>query len=296
MLLAACSSGPPRPPEPLESASEFESRGIEMYNAGEYAEAIHQFEKAFGQYSRLDRREPMQRNRIYTAQSALLINDLPHARTALDGLAELIDQTETPAAGAQRYRLWLLQSEYLMRIQRNKQALVLLESIIGADDAPPAILGSALINRAQLAVAAGSSDRDRWLQRAQSAAGVLNQNRLLRLKASALSDAGNNAAAEGLLMQALENYRGVLFQPGIAATLGELGGIKQAQGSPDEARFFFRRALEIRLDLEDLPSAIELASSLQAVETGSGNDAAAEAYAGQLKKLESLLTTKDSQL
>lgn len=293
-LLAACTGGPPRAPEPLASAAEFEQRATEMYEAGDYAGAAGEFERAFVQYGRLDRREPMLRNRIYAAQSALLINDLPRARTALGDLAELADHGGTRE---QRYRLQLLQSEYLIRSRQPAQAAALLESVIAADDAPPEILGAALINRAQIAVTTGAADRDRWLQRALLAAGGgLNQSRLLRLQASVRSGAGDLHRAEELLLQALENYRRALFQPGIAATLGELGQLMQARDRPHEARYFLRRALALRLDLEDIPSAIELARLLQALETRIGNAAAAEIYADQRKKLESLLTSRDSQL
>jgi tetratricopeptide (TPR) repeat protein len=293
ILLAGCTGNIQRPPEPLQSAAEFEQRGIEMYAAGDYANAIRQFERAFGYYGRIDRREPMLRNRVYTVQSALLINDLPRAETALAELEQLAGRTGGPY---QRYRLWLLQSEYLIRSQHPAQAIAPLERILAAN-APPEIVAAALINRAQIAVASEAEDQEQWLQRAQSSAdGGLNQSRLLRLQASILARAGNHAAAEQLLQQALENYREYLFQPGIAATLGEMGELMQARNSPDEARFLLRRALTLRLDLADIPSAIGLARRLHAVETQIGNTAAAEAYADQQKKLESLLTGGYSQL
>jgi tetratricopeptide (TPR) repeat protein len=288
VLLAGCTGGAQRPPEPLESAAEFEQRGVEMYAAGDYAGAIRYFERAFGHYGRIDRREPMLRNRVYTAQSALLINDMPRAQAALEELEELV----THSSGLyQHHRLWLLQSEYLMRSQLPAEAVAPLERIINAEAAPPGIVAAALINRAQIAVAAEAEDQHHWLRRAQSAAdGGLNKNRLLRLQALMLARGGEHAAADELLQQALESYRRHLFQPGIAATLGEMGQLLQARNSPDEARFFLRRALTLRLDLADIPSAIELARRLQTVETQTGNAVAAEAYAKQEKKLESLLT------
>lgn len=293
-LLAACAGGAPRPPEPLQTATEFEQRGSEMYAAGDYAGAIRQFERAFVQYGRLDRREAMLRNRIYTAQSALLINDLPRARSALEGLAELVDHG---GEGRHRHRLRLLQSEYLIRSGQLAQAIAPLESIVSAADAPSEIRDAALINRARIAIAQKASDRDRWLRRAQSSdENGLNQSRLLRLQASAFSDAGDHDRAEALLLQALENYRRALFQPGIAATLGELGQLMQARNTPTEARFFFRRALALRLDLEDIPSAVDLTRRLQELAALSGDAATAETYENQRKKLESLLTSRDSQL
>ena len=81
-----------------------------------------------------------------------------------------------------------------------------------------------------------------------------------------------------------------------AATLGELGQLMQARNAPAEARFYLRRALALRLDLQDIPSAMELAGRLQELETLSGDEAAAETYEKQRKKLESLLTSRDSQL
>jgi tetratricopeptide (TPR) repeat protein len=295
ILTTACGGAKPRPPEPLQTAAEFERRGTEQYAAGDYAGAIRLFERAFEQYGRVDRREPMLRNRIYTAQSALLINDLPHAERALAGLAEMVDYGGGPA---QRYRLWLLQSEYLIRSQRYSEAVAPLEHIIAADEPPRQIVDAALLNRAQIALAMGAPDRDYWLQQARAAGahGGLNQNRLLRLQALTLSATGAYAAAEKLLLLALENYRHALFQPGIAATLGELGQLKQAHNSPEEARFLLRRALTLRLELSDIPSSIELARLLEAVETGTGNAAAAADYANQQKKLESLLTSGNSQL
>lgn len=294
VLLAACTGGAPRPPEPLQTAAEFEQRGSEMYAAGDYAGAIRQFERAFGQYGRLDRREAMLRNRIYTAQSALLINDLPRALSALEGLAELVDHGGEPR---HRHRLRLLQSEYLIRSQQPAQAIAPLESILGAPDTPQDIRSAALVNRVRIAVALEEPDRDLWLRRAQSTGdGGLNQTRLLRLQASAFSEAGDQPRAEALLLQALENYRRALFQPGIAATLGELGQLMQARNAPAEARFFFRRALALRLDLEDIPSAMEMTRRLQELEALNGDPAAAETYENQRKKLESLLTSRDSQL
>jgi tetratricopeptide (TPR) repeat protein len=294
ILFAGCTGNAQRPPEPLQSAAEFEQRGIEMYAAGDYAGAIRHFERAFEYYGRIDRREPMSRNRVYTAQSALLINNLPLAESALADLEELASHSD---GQYQRYRLWLLQSEYLIRAQHPAQAIAPLERILAANAAPPEIVAAALVNRARIAVAAGAEDQNQWLRRAQSSADSgLNRNRLLRLRASILSRAGDHAAAEKLLQQALENYRQYLFQPGIAATLGELGQLMQARNSPDEARFFLRRALTLRLDLVDIPSAIELARRLQAIETQTGHFAAAEAYANQQKKLESLLTGGYSQL
>jgi tetratricopeptide (TPR) repeat protein len=303
-LLAGCAGGAPRPPEALATAAEFEQRGSAMYDAGDYAGAVLQFERAFGQYGRLDRREAMLRNRIYAAQSALLINDLPRARSALDGLAELIDHpwieheaTDGGETRRQRYRLRLLQSEYLIRSRQYTEAMGPLADIIDADDAPPEIRGSALINRARIAAATDAADRDLWLQRAQSSITAgLNQSRLLRLQASALSADGGHDRAEALLLRALENYRRVLFQPGIAATLGELGRLMEARHAPAEARFYFRRALALRLQLKDIPSAIELARRLQELETRAGAAAAAETYEKQGKELESMLTSHDSHL
>lgn len=296
-LLLAC-AGPPRAPEPLETAAEFERRGTEMYDAGDYAGAVLQFERAFEQYGRLDRREAMLRNRIYTAQSALLINDLAHADSALRGLADLIDHGGIDhGEPGQRYRLRLLQSEYLIRSRLYARAVAPLTDILDARGVPPEIHSAALINRARIAAAMGSADRELWLQRAQSSvSGGLNQSRLLRLQASAFSADGDHARAEALLLRALENYRRALFQPGIAATLGELGQLMQARQTPAEARFFFRRALALRLDLGDIPSAIELARRLQELEALYGDTAAAETYENQRKKLESLLTSRDSQL
>lgn len=299
LLLAACGGRAPRLPEPLQNAMEFEQRGTEMYLAGDYAGAIGQFERAFEHYGRIDRREPMLRNRIYTAQSALLINDLPRAEAALSDLAELIGHglADYSQGRKQRHRLWLLQGEYLMRMQRYAEAAGPLERIIHADDSPAAAFSAALINRAQIAIITGADDQDQWLRRASSAVtGELNQSRLLRLQASVLSRVGDHAGAEKLLLQALENYRQALFQPGIAATLGELGQLKQAQNAPEEARFFLRRALTLRLELADIPSAIELTKRLETVETHAGNAAEAEIYASQQKKLESLLTSGHSQL
>jgi hypothetical protein len=70
----------------------------------------------------------------------------------------------------------------------------------------------------------------------------------------------------------------------------------EARHAPAEARFYFRRALALRLQLKDIPSAIELARRLQELETRAGAAAAAETYEKQGKELESMLTSRDSHL
>ncbi|HEY3486860.1 MAG TPA: tetratricopeptide repeat protein [Gammaproteobacteria bacterium] len=297
-LLSACGGPQPRPlPEPLQTAAAAEQRGIRAYAAGRYADAIRHFESAFNYYNRTDLRESMLRNRIYMAQSALVINNLSQAHIALADLAELIEYSGQYQD--QRYHLWLLQSEYTLRLKQYPQALNLLEQILtAADQVNQDIVTAALINRTQIAIDMETADSQMWLDRAwaQTDSGTPQYQRLLRLKAQLLLAVDDFAGAEKLLHQALAGYRRVLFQPGIAATLGELGRARQAQNAFADARLLFKRALNIRLELADMRSAADLAAALESIETQAGNTTAAAIYADQQKKLESLITSRNSQL
>ena len=267
LLLTGCGSQPPQKyPEPLNSALEFEQRGNAAYQAGNYRLALDYFQLAGQKYRLIDDLHAQARNHQYTIQSALLINEFTLAQTELDALQALIDH-----GGLAEFELtWnILRSDYWIRKQQYAQALQLLEQLLNTDIADSKLRSALLINRATIAIRSNAPDAEQWLQQAELAANNnsdLLQARLLRLKAQLAQQQQNPSSAEQFYTDALTLYRQALFQPGIAATLAELGQLKLTIRDLPASRHLLKRAQTIKLNIGDQRGAQQLTDIINSID------------------------------
>ncbi len=291
-LLGACGGTPPQKlPEPLQSAADAETRGIVAYRAGRYPTSIKHFSTALKYYKSIDHPSGQARAYINLAQSALAINQLELVRRQIDQLEELINYANLKTYSS---RLLLLKSTYLTRLQAYQQAIEITDRIIDSADIETGtqngnLKTAALINRAILAV---KTDDPQSKARILETRRLLDKDteksayiRLLRLEGELELAQKNHTAAEQLLKNALSGYRETLYQPGIAASLADLGELKLATGEPAIADIYLKRALDIRLIIGDRYTAETLLNRLYLLEQSRNNVETAEKYQRQLKKL-----------
>ena len=282
LMLAACVGNvPPELPEPLRSATEAEHRARRAYQENNFLEAIGYYRSAVEHYRRIDALNEQIRTQLNIAQAALLINHLETTKMALQTAEHLL----TAANLSDYLPHWqLLQSSYLLKTGREPDALAMLNGLTQtAGD--PEISQAVRVNYAIALVRLRSPEAQSYIDTLKRQ--TLHRNaraRLARLEGELALEAGRHSAAENAYENALEFYRNALFQPGIAATLTELGDLKRLTGDPS-ASFVWQRALSIRLSLDDHIEARRILERLehQALETG--NTAAAEELEAQRQRL-----------
>lgn len=284
-LLCACGTPlPEKQAEPLQSAVEYETRGVEAHRAGRYELADRYFNAARELYLMFDRRHEQARTLVNLTQNALIINELDGAYDYLTALDVQIRYAKLPEL---QPRLELLQSEYLIRTERYSEAIQTLNDLLADTMTPEQLREPALINRAVVAVNLNEPDAGQWLSRAEAAAeqgSPLQKARLLRLRGQ-LAQTQDAPAAEAFFSKALRIYREQRFPPGIAASLAEWGALELAGGNAASAGTLFQRALSIRLEMRDRHTAEKLLVSLHKLAQAEGNTAAASSYQAQLERL-----------
>jgi hypothetical protein len=284
-LLCACGTPlPEKQAEPLQSAAEYEARGVEAHRAGQYELADRYFNAARELYLMFDRRHEQARTLVNLTQNALIINELDGAYDYLTALDVQIRYAKLPEL---QPRLKLLQSEYLIRTERYSEAAETLNELLADTMTPEQLREPALINRAIVAVNLKEPDAGRRLSRAETAAEhdhPLQKARLLRLRGQ-LAQTQDKPAAKELFSEALRIYREQRFPPGIAASLAELGALELAGNDAAYAGMLLQRALSIRLKMQDRHTAEKLLISLQKLAQAEGNAAAASSYQAQLERL-----------
>lgn len=289
LLSLLCGCGTPLPKkqaEPLQSAVEYEARGVEAHRAGKYELADRYFNAARKLYLMFDRRHEQARTLVNLTQNALIINELDGAYDYLTALDVQIRYAELPEF---QPRLKLLQSEYLIRTERYSEAAQTLNELLADTMTSEQLREPALINRAVVAVNLNEPDAGQWLSRAEAAAeqgNPLQKARLLRLRGQ-LAQTQDAPAARAFFDEALRIYREQRFPPGIAASLAELGALELAGGNAASAATLLQRALSIRLEMQDRHTAEKLLISLHKLAQAAGNAAAANSYQAQLERLRS---------
>lgn len=283
LLLSACGGRlPEKQAEPLQTAADYEARAVNAHRNGKYELADKYFKAARDLYLMFDRRREHARTLVNLTQNALIINELNGAYDYLIALDVQIRYAELPEYLP---RLKILYGEYLIRSNRYSEAAQTLDELLADTMTPQHLRNPALINRAVAAANLNAADARQWLSRAEDAVeenDPLQKARLLRLRGQ-LAPTPDNAAE--LIGQALQIYREARFPPGIAAGLAELGNLELAGNNPASARVLLQRALAIRLKMQDRHTSEKLLLDLHKLAKAEGNDAAANNYQAQLKRL-----------
>lgn len=274
LSLGACVSPPEQRPDAVLQGQRFLELGVQAYRGDDYANAAAHFTKALAHYQGLDDRGGILRSRINLAETSLAVGNNAAAQRHLDAAAALAQAEGEDNA---LRRVALLRSTLALKGERYDTATALLESLLTDKDD---IGRTALANRAAVALARQDADAAGWVQR--YAAAVRGRDaallaRSLRFEAELKQRSGDFAAADALLRQALDGYKGIPNRTGTAATLEQWAALLAAQQQWTAAEDRLQRALNIRLWLLDRSATAGDLRQLAAANTAMGQQERAAA-------------------
>lgn len=285
LVLAACASQTDTRPLAEQQAERLLERGVAAYQQGDALTASHHFKRALAKYQGFDQRSGQLQAHLNLAASLLQLGRLEAAREqALIAiqLARVLDEPEyyQQALWLQARWAWLagevdLSRDYLDGLLNAEQSLA------------PAVELSALALRAHLALhlADDSSWLERFEERLAGQQAAAHQLQLRRLQAWQQGLEGDFTAAVQELEAVLAVYREQAQRPSLAATLTELGHLHQRQGELEAAEDLFKRALRVRLHMQDRHHSRQLLLDLAAVYRTQGQEQLALAAEQQAENL-----------
>ena len=274
LLLGGCVSPPERRPDAVLQGQRFLELGVHAYRNDDYANAAAHFTKALAHYQGLDDRVGILRSRINLAETAIAIGNYDAAVRHLDVATELAQADHRTDA---LRRIALLRSTLALKRGEYDAAVVALQPLMEGDDA---IARNALANRVSVALARHDTDVLQWVDRFARVVrqdDVLLTAKLLRFRAELQLDAGDFAASDKLLEEALAHYKSIPNRTGIAATLEQWGELLMQQRQWDAAEDKLQRALDVRLWLLDRADSAADLRRLAAINGSAGRSEKAEA-------------------
>lgn len=244
-LLSACVSSPS--PQQEKHPFAVETKEIELLarratSLGNYRHAIQLYSDAYNNYSAIDDQDAMHKELINIAQTALLIEDLDTVKQVLK-LSTALEQSEK-----YKPRLSLLKANLAIAEQQWQQAISLLDSLAMSDNI--SFNESVLVSNAIAKFGAGNS-RLSLDSIKESLSIASSEARLARLIAEQALVNGDLSNANLELGIALELYRELAFQPGIAECLILQAKIHQLEFREASAEILRQRAKNLWLKLDN---------------------------------------------
>ncbi len=249
LILAGCAMQQSRPVI-IEDAERLNNEGVRAFQEANWYRAKQLFSKSLLLYQGLDNQQGILLSYINLIEVALAAGDFQAAEKYLINVTE-INQAE--GLKRHRRRINLLFSKLAIKKKQFAKAQQFLSVLLPEFDgikpksAPDLIQLSAIANQTRLAFEQ-NHEAKLWTQRYERALKVVDvdagafQGLLLRFQAKLLLRENKFQQAAQKLQQALAVYKASLIQPGIAATLSDLGQLYLEQGDWLQAKHYFARA------------------------------------------------------
>lgn len=277
-FLAGCAAQQSRPVI-LEDAERLNNEGVAAYQEANWYRAKQLFSKSLLLYQGIDNQEGILLTIINLIEVALSVSDF---HTAEIYLSKASDMVQLPDLERYQNRVILLFSQYAIKKQQFDKAEQLLQNLlpefkgVKPTSVPDSIQISAIANQTRMALLQ-HQDGELWIQRYASALKVAGidsgslKGLLFRYQATLLLREKKYQEAAKKLQLALDIYKANLVQPGIAATLSELGELYLQQGNWVKAKHFFTRANVVLRYIGNRDKIIENTEKLARIESQLGN-------------------------
>lgn len=263
-MLAACVSSPDdTQPDNISSAEKTQTSGVNRYDAHDYEAAYGLFKKALHQYRTIDNPAGIVTSSINIARTLYASRQIQVASEWVQK-AQQLNQLYQPENHLQLDKhISLLTAAIHIENDQIDKAKKQLENVI-SNKSDSAIKLSALQLRTQIAFNQNQNQLA-WLQKYRDA---INQNpqsthhhaRAARFSAQLEQDEHKRQSLYG---QALNLYRDIAHQPGIASTLYEWADSDIKHNTTNGVENKLTRALYIRLQLKDRHSSSDTLKALQ---------------------------------
>ncbi len=272
MMLNACSGGPAEKPLPdsLTSPAKLLDQGIYHYNNNNYANAIHDFEKALLQYRSIDNQPGIANSCLNLAKTYMAINNNLTATEYLEKASSIIRQAQLVQLDE---HLHLLKSSLAIKNQRYDTALQELSTVLTSKNT--VIKLAALKNRTAIAFLKNDTDKQQWLDKYKTLQNSTPENtsshlaRILRFEAELTDDENRKQA---LLRQSLSISQSHAARTAIAATLTQWSDIDIENKRYSEAEDKSLRALFIRHQLGDVKNSLTIMEQLKVIYTATDDE------------------------
>ncbi|MEE8343555.1 MAG: hypothetical protein V3R51_07095, partial [Gammaproteobacteria bacterium] len=287
LLLASfpgCVRAPSKQPYMIAQAEQYQRRGVNAFEQGDYITAKSMFENALRMYESVDNASGIVRTNINLVETAIRTREYEEATLYLREARDIASRNRLAAYQA---RAILLESTIALLTVDPERAQQLLEPLLPqfrgdtVPGNPDEITLSAIANRTWIAFERQSGQPDLWVRRFTNALGTARpkdpnlQGRLLRFQAQLAGRNGDFDHAHELLNQALANYKATLSQPGISVTLLDSGRLYVKQSRWVEAREDLQRGTSVRIQSSDKKGAADGLEMLAEVERKLGNPSVA---------------------
>ncbi len=287
LLLATfpgCVRAPSKQPYMIAQAEQYQRRGVNAFEQGDYITAKSMFENALRMYESVDNAIGTVRTNINLVETAIRTREYEKATLYLQ---EARDTAARNRLAAYQSRAILLDSTIALLTGDPERAQEILEPLLPqflgdtVSGNPDEITLSAIANRTWIAFERQSGQPELWVQRFANALRTVRtkdpilQGRLLRFQAQLAERNGDLDHAHEYLSQALASYKAALSQPGISATLLHSGRLYVKQTRWVEAREDLQRGTSVRIRSSDKKGAADGLVLLAKVERELGNPSVA---------------------
>lgn len=278
LLLATfpgCVRAPSKQPYMITQAEQYQRRGVNAFEQGDYITAKAMFENALRMYEGVDNASGAVRTNINLVETAIRTREYEKATLYLQGARDTAARNRLAAYQA---RAILLESTIALLTGDPERAQEALEPLLPqfrgetVSGNPDEITLSAIANRTWIAFERQSGQPELWVERLANALSTARtkdpilQGRLLRFQAQLAERNGDLDHAHELLGHALANYKAALSQPGISATLLHSGRLYIKQNRWVEAREDLQRGTSVRIQSSDKKGAADGMEMLAKVE------------------------------
>lgn len=255
VLLLGCSTQTAPAPYAITNANQLQERGVTLYERGEYSDAMMYFSRAASEYQSLNQQKKLLVAQQNMAEAAFLVAQYEFsehaAAVALKLATEQGDSASKVRASLTLARVYIAQQKYL---QAQKEISIIQAALVDERNrmrkAPrdwSALERSALLTLAQFTLLT-EPQNTQWLEQANQPS-LFADNPLYHARYLRLIYAQKQHV--NALEQALSIYTSQGFRPGIATCLEAFAAHYSTLEQKEDALNTYRRALYVRLALND---------------------------------------------